>query len=203
MLSLSPRMDLFRFEFPKDFLPEEIIQKYQNIINKNSNVLTDPISYLNESIQSITIPGISDINIEQTQHGYNNGQRKNHKINVEPSHNITYTSTSNILEKIEKEFKVTFRLNQGLYNYFMIYETIFYHVCKPLSKPSNAVFYADLLSETGEIISRIKFFDVHIDGIEGLEFNYSKLERSADTFQVTFKFNNIDFDFIDVQTNYK
>ena len=40
MLSLSPRYDLFRFSLPKDFLPDTVIEKYSNIINKNAAVIT-------------------------------------------------------------------------------------------------------------------------------------------------------------------
>ena len=33
--------------------------------------------------------------------------------------------------------------------------------------------------------------------IEGLEFEYTKLEREVGSFQVTFKFNNIDFELME------
>ena len=198
MLSLSPRYDLFRFSFPKDFLPEEIEAKYQKLLNKNQAVLTTPIDYLNESIQGINFPGISDILIQQQQHSSNDIKRGLGKINVEPKTDITYQSTTNPLDKINKEFKVTFRYNQGLYNYFMMYETIFHQVCKPIDRGHQPVLYIELLSETGTITSRIIFKDVLIDGIDGLEFNFNKIEREAGTFDVTFKFNNIDFEFITI-----
>ena len=35
-----------------------------------------------------------------------------------------------------------------------------------------------------------------IDGIDGLEFSYNKLERQVETFDLKFRFNNIDFDII-------
>ena len=76
MLSLTPRYDLFRFSFPKDFLPEAVEEKYSPIINKNPGVLYTPIDYLNESIQGVNFPGISDILIQQTQHGSNSIVRK-------------------------------------------------------------------------------------------------------------------------------
>lgn len=199
MLSLSPRWDLFRFSFPKDFIPENISKKYENILSKNAGVIVTPIDYLNESIQSISIPGISDVNIQQAQHSSNTINRSNvprkKVINVEPKTDITYTSTSNPLDKIEKSFKVSFRMNQGLYNYFMVYEIIFYRICKPLDYGPDKVLYIELLDETGKICGRIKFFDVYIDGIDGLEFDYSKLDREHNSFDVTFKFNNIDFEF--------
>lgn len=198
MLSLSPRYDLFRFVLPKDFLPQEVYDKYEKIINRNPGVITTPIDYLNESIKTISFPGISDLNVEQPQHSTNSTPLKLGKINVEPKHDATYLGTTNPLSNIEKEFKVGFRMNQGLLNYFMIYETIFHRICKPLGEDKcDPVFYVDLLNEDGNIISRIKYIDVYIDGIEGLEFDYSKVERDSGEFSVTFKFNNVDFDFLE------
>lgn len=198
MLSLSPRYDLFRFALPKDFLPKEVEEKYARIINQNNAVITSPIDYLNESIQAINFPGISDIIVQQQQHSFNDIERKKGKINVEPKREMIYQTPANPLDRIEQSFKVTFRTNQGLYNYFMLYETIFYQICKPLDRGHQPIFFIELLSETGTVISKIIFKDVLIDGIEGLEFNYSKIERDAGTFDVTFKFSNIDFEFIDI-----
>ena len=81
-------------------------------------------------------------------------------------------------------------MNQGLYNYFMLYETIFYRICKPTKYKPDDVMILEILNDYGTIVSRVKFYDVYIDGIEGLDFNYSKLERESGTFDVTFKFNN-------------
>ena len=202
MLSLSPRMDLFRFVLPKDFLPTEVEEKYYKLFQHNASVITTPIDYLNESIMGVSFPGISDINIIQDQHGSNSIKESNlgkgmGKINVEPKHEIVYTTPDNPLEKIEKEFKVTFRQNQGLYNYFMLYETIFYKICKPHLYPPIDKLYIDILNEEGLSIARIVFADCHIDGIEGLESDYTKLEREAGSFQVTFKLDNIDFELMD------
>lgn len=197
MLSLSPRYDLFRFAFPKDFIPEQVAEKYQKILSRNAGVLTTPIDYLNESIKGVTIPGISDLTIDQTQHSHNSIGRTDSRFNVEPSRQNTYKSTSNPLNNIDKEVTVTFRFNQGFFNYFLLYETIFWKYCKPLDYPNEDVLYVELMDETGRVTARIKYFDCHINGIDGLEFDYSKLERESGTFNITFKFNNIDFVFVD------
>lgn len=198
MLSLSPRYDLFRFVLPKDFIPEELEEKYMELLNKDAGVITTPIDYLNESIQAVNFPGISDIIATQSQHSYNSIHRKIGKINVEPKRDMIYQTPANPLDKIEQSFKITFRTNQGLYNYFLLYELIFYQMCKPIDRGHQPVFYIELLNETGVITSRIIFKDVLMDGIEGLEFNYSKIEREAGTFDVTFKFSNIDFEFLNI-----
>ena len=85
-----------------------------------------------------------------------------------------------------------------MYNYFLLYELIFYQMCKPIDRGHQPVFYIELLNETGVITSRIIFKDVLMDGIEGLEFNYSKIDRESGTFDVTFKFSNIDFEFLNI-----
>lgn len=201
-LSLSPRFDLFRFAFPKDFLSDSVREKYQKVLNKNAGVITTPIDYLNESIKSIHIPGINDITVEQPQHESNGITRKNAsgnklgKINLEPQHNVVYKTASNPLDKMERDFKVTFRMNQGLYNYYMLYETIFEQICKPIDKESDSVLYVEILNELGEVCGRIILKDCHLNGIDGLDFSYDKTTRDVGEFDITFKFNNIDFEFL-------
>lgn len=195
-LSLSPRYDLFRFSLPKDFLPKEVEEKYMKMLSKDQSVLTTPIDYLNESIQGIDFPGISDIIVQQQQHGHNHSERSLGKLNVEPKMDMMYQTPSNPIDKIEHSFKITFRMNQGLYNYFMLYETIFYQACKPLPGAHFPVFYIEILNDTGQVTSKIFFKNVLIDGIDGLQFNFNKIERDAGTFDVTFKFSNIDYEFI-------
>jgi DNA-dependent RNA polymerase auxiliary subunit epsilon len=196
MLSLSPRYDLFRFQFPRDFIPTEISERYGKIIMEEFGTITSPIDYLNESIQGISFPGISDVNVTQQQHSSNELERKSNRLNVESKTDIIYTSTANPLDKINKEFKVTFRMNQGLYNYFMLYEMLFHYICKPILREEEPVLYVEILDESGVVRSKIKYMDCHIDGIDGLDFSYNKIERDSGTFDVIFKFNNIDFDFV-------
>ena len=200
-LSLSPRYDLFRFSLPKDFLPEEVEAKYSNILKCNQSVITTPIDYLNESIQGVNFPGISDIIIQKQQHGLNSNKRTFGKINVEPKVDFIYQTPANPLDKIEKSFKITFRMNQGLYNYFMLYETIFYQACKDRDGEHQPVFYLEILNEQGSVVTKIFFKNILIDGIDGLDFNYNKIERDAGTFDVNFKFNNIDFEFVENKIN--
>jgi hypothetical protein len=197
MLSLSPRYDLFKFALPKDFIPDEVNEKYQKILSRNAGVLTSPIEYLNESIQGINIPGMTGLTIDQQQHSHNANPLGKLHTNVEPIHQNTYKTSANPLENIDKEITITFRFNQGFYNYFILYESIFWKICKPLNYKNEEVLYIELLDETGKIMARIKFFDCHIDGIDGLDFTYNKIERDSSTFNIKFKFNNIDFVFID------
>ena len=200
MLSLSPRFDQFRFTLPKDFLPRIVEERFRTVLNKEPGVVVTPIDYLNESIQSISLPGMDGLSIEQDQHESHPVTRSLNKfgrINVEPVHKTTYQSSGNPLEKLDKQFKITFRLNQGLYNYFMIYETIFHRYAKTDgTRDHDPVFQIYLLDEDGTAISCILLKNLVIDGIDGLDFNFSKVERESTTFEVRFKYNNIDFQFV-------
>lgn len=202
MLSLSPRYDLFRFVLPKDFLPVEINEKYQKILSKTPGVIYSPIDYLNESIQGVHIPGMNNVTTLQNQIGFNPIARKEAsgkglgRINIEPVHEINYASTGNPLEKIEKEFAVTFRMNQGLYNYYMLYETLFNHYCKQINRPCVDTLCIEILNDKGVVTNKIKFTDCYLNNIDGLDFSYDKTTRDSGTFNITFKFNNIDFEFL-------
>lgn len=205
-LSLPPRMDLFHFAFPKDFIPEELNEKYTKVLNKEKNVIVTPIDYLNESIQEFDFPGISDLLVEQQQRSvehpanvYSQKGLSGHRVNIEPQRtNVSY-SPANMLSLINGEFTVRFRKDQGLYNYFLMYETIFHKVLKQYATNEHVdpVFYLDILDSTGKIMGRVSFFQPRINGIDGFTFSYNKLERQTDTFEVKFRYNNINFDFLE------
>lgn len=200
-LSLAPRFDQFRFAIPKEYIPTEVLNKYDKILAKNPSTFTSAIDYLNESIKGITLPAIENLIVEQPQVSHNsiveNGKLHG-RINIEPSHTNVTLSAENILSKINNTFTVTFRQNQGLYNYFMLYESIFHRYMKPelYHQNNTEVFDVIFLDEDSLPVSRMMLYQPEFNGISGLEFAYDKVERQADTFEVTFTFNNIDFDFL-------
>lgn len=199
MLSLTPRYDLFKFEFPRDWFPDELLEKYAEVLRKNQAVITDPLDYINESIQGATLPGISDLTIVQQQTSTNDHKLGRMRYNREPFHENSYKTPDNPLAHIEKEFRVTMRQNQGLYNYFMMYETIFWHICKPqMFDRGEDVFKLHILDDKGVINADILLYQPLVTGIDGLEFTYSKVERSTETFNIAFNFNNINFELINL-----
>ena len=199
MLSLAPRFDLFRILLPKDYFPKEVLDKYDTVLSKNQGVLTSSINYLNESITGVSFPGIQDLIQEQEQVGHNSMKQIpgiGGKINVEPHHIHSSMNSDNPLDKIDNEFRISFRQNQGLLNYWMMYETIFYRFVKPeLFGSYKDNFTLFILNEIGEPMVKVILMQPEISGIDGLDFSYDKIERQKETFEVTFRFNNIDIDF--------
>lgn len=197
MLSLSPRFDLFSFKIPKDWFPDEVLEKYRKILSKDNAVSCDPVDYINESIQGITLSGLSELVSVQPQTSLNPINRGLGKINREPHQENSYKSTSNPLTNSERQITVTMRQNQGLYNYFMMYESIFWHICKHTDfSRGEDMFEVFILDEMGSPSSVIKLFQPLVSSIDGLEFTFNKTERNVETFNVTFNFNNLDYDFL-------
>jgi hypothetical protein len=199
-LSLAPRFDQFRFMIPKEYIPPEVLNKYDKILAKNPSIFMNAIDYLNESIKGISLPAIENLIVEQPQVSHNSIREKGElhgRINIEPSHTNVTLSSENILSKINNTFTVTFRQNQGLYNYFMIYESIFHRYMKPELYHQNdtEMFDVVFLDEDSLPVSRMMLYQPEFNGISGLEFAYDKVERQTDTFDVVFTFNDIDFDF--------
>lgn len=204
-LSLSPRFDQFRFMIPKEYIPQEVRDKYDAILRRNPSVFMNSVDYLNESIKGITLPPIENLVVEQPQvshNAHNTTGKLLGKINTEPAHRNVTLSGENILSKIGNTFTVTFRQNQGLYNYFMVYESIFHRYMKPelYHQNENELFDIVFLDENSLPVSRMMLYQPEFNGISGLEFSYDKVERQNETFDVTFSFNDIDFDFLPYRT---
>lgn len=199
-LSLAPRFDQFRFMIPKEYIPAAVREKYDRMLAKNPSPFMSSMDYLNESIKGISLPAIENLIVEQPQISRNsnteNGRLRG-RINIEPAHTNVTLSSENILSKINNTFTVTFRQNQGLYNYFMIYESIFHRYMKPELYRQNETELFDIvfLDEESIPVSRMMLYQPEFNGISGLDFSYDKVERQTDTFEVVFTFNDIDFDF--------
>lgn len=199
-LSLAPRFDQFRFMIPKEYIPAAVREKYDRMLAKNPSPFMSSMDYLNESIKGISLPAIENLITEQPQISRNsnteNGRLRG-RINIEPAHTNVTLSSENILSKINNTFTVTFRQNQGLYNYFMIYESIFHRYMKPELYRQNETELFDIvfLDEESIPVSRMMLYQPEFNGISGLDFSYDKVERQTDTFEVVFTFNDIDFDF--------
>jgi len=56
---LNSRNNLYNFKFPRNFIPKEVADKYKKYLNRMpGNILTEPIDFINYSIQGINLPGM-------------------------------------------------------------------------------------------------------------------------------------------------
>lgn len=200
MLSLKPRQDLFSLAFNKDDFDSALITKYNALITPGE-VITNIIDVVNESITGITFIGINTDPVEQTQHGARDQKESDYDtlphnsklghINIEPYHNIIFRQHNNPLNSFDKEITVSFRLNQGLLNYFFLHENLQKYISKQNIYEGIKQLSINILSDTGEIISTVEFNNIIFKSISDLDFTFKQVGREEKEFTTVFAYNNI------------
>ena len=62
---LNARSDLFKIEFPRNFIPKSIREKYAPYIFNMPTMINDVTDLINYTIQSVTIPTMNFTPVEQ------------------------------------------------------------------------------------------------------------------------------------------
>ena len=69
MFSLKSRQDNFRLLLPKEFICDEIVEKYTKVLQDAHSFYTTPIDFLNETIQGVQVLGFTGGTVQQQQPG--------------------------------------------------------------------------------------------------------------------------------------
>ena len=201
MFTLRERQDNFRIIFPKEFLHEEITEKYSKLIKDKHSFINTPIDFLNETIQGIQVLGFTDATIEQQQTGRGtftniNGREKQNTF-LHTSSPMSYRSETNPINLIDKTLNISFRHTLGFVNYFMLFENFFYQYQRDTTYNELIPnLFIDILDNKGNIYARIEIIHPIMSGIDMIDLNYTQPVAQSQTFNVTFKYSNLDFQFI-------
>jgi hypothetical protein len=112
-MRLSSQSSQFVFNLPTDFQPQEIINTYTPILEKNWIQYENVIDYLNSTIKSVDYPGLQ---IETNQQNLIRGKVRAYK----PAKNVQDILTS-------KDMKITFRSVDADLNYWICYDIFTKH----------------------------------------------------------------------------
>jgi hypothetical protein len=175
---LNNRNNLFSFSLPKDFMPDEITNKYKNYLTRiPGNLIKRPIDFINYSIQSINLPGISYDPVEQV--------RKHGKHNK-------YRTSLPEQELLSKEFTVTMQLLDGNINYWMMLDILTYWYGFPNADqylPDGAA--VRILDSEGNIVVTSHFKRMLFTEIGPLDMTFSSNSQDFTTFDCTFVYNEL------------
>lgn len=205
MLSTKARQDGFRLSLPNDFLLNNIKEKYSKILQNQRGFFTKPIDYLNESIQKVQLLGFSEATVVQQQHGIgspldpNNVNRIDANNFLHTASDFIYRSESNPLQLIDKTLNITFKHNLGFLNYFMLFENFWNQYARDTDQgiiPST--FCIDILNYDGSVYCRVLLHGIYMHGMDMLDLDYSQPVASSTTFNVVFKYSNIEFEFMNI-----
>lgn len=201
MFALKGRQDFFRLILPDNFIVPEIEEKYTNIIKEKKSFLYKPIDFINETIQGIQILGFQEASIPQQQpaRGYpiidENRVRQNNFLHTSSDYN--YRAEKSPLAILDKTLNVTFRHTLGFLNYFILFENFWYQYSRDRKyKDLPEQFNIELMNNIGEVYSKIIIYDPIINSMDMLDMNYTQPIAQSQTFNLTFKYSNIDYQFI-------
>jgi len=207
MLSLKSRKDYFKLLLPRDFICPEIEEKYTKILSSKQSFYYTPIDFLNETIQKVQVFGFADatwVQPQQTREGTLYQSRYADISTYANDDNVSYRSQKTPISLMDKTLNIEFRHTLGYLNYFMLFENFWWQFSrnKHNNDPGlNYDFNIDIFNEIGEIYSRVVIKQPLVNSMDMLDFDFAQPIAQSGTFKVEFKYNNFDYQFIDINDN--
>lgn len=192
---LNPATDKFNITFGSAFYNKELSKKYDDFLFTKNGVLKNIQAHLEESIQSISIPGMS-LNTFAVTGLQNFGPTGNTKGRGTTTTNVTYPGNAPLNEVIQST-TVVVSFKNTLINWMFIYE-----IFRNKYYRNNSVIIKDfdisiVLNDAAEIpMLQFNFVDCFISELPGLEFAFNQNFRETKSFDATFVFQKMDVNFL-------
>jgi len=180
-MRLSSQASQFIFNLPSDFLPNETIETYMPVLEKNWIQYENVIDYLNSTIKSVNFPGIS---FDMPKQMLMRGKERQFK----PAKNIQDITTTH-------DLTVTFRSVDSDLNYWLMFDIISKHYLDVENAFVNP-FTITCVDIHRDAIYVIRFYEIILKGLSDNTFNYSQQKVTSKDFTLTFHFNFYDIEFL-------
>lgn len=166
----------FIFSLPQAYIPKDVEEKFQILMDKNFVQYNDVSDYLNSTILDVVFPSTSYDTVQQK--GYH-------------GKNIKWREAGNIADKFQGEIDITYRSVDSHLNYFLLKE-----VCTRFYLQDNPNYLAPLnikiLDKDGDVIYSIVLKDIIISSLSELRLSYNATDFSEKTFSLQLSYNYID-----------
>jgi len=173
---LNSRNNLFNFKFNRNFIPKEVADKYRKYLNRMpGNIMTEPIDFVNYSIQGVSIPGIAFDPIEQSP---NDGTKTYHRGSIPIQNTIA-----------DRQVTVELQLLDGYINYWILQDTLLYYYSKANKKPFLEDLKLQIMDAEGIHVMSAIFEKPIMNEISELELNMSSNVAEFATFTLNFYYN--------------
>lgn len=202
MFTLKSKQDSFRLILPKEFIAEEIVEKYEKILRKANSFYETPIDFINETIQGVDVLGFTEAAVlqQQTDRGTFATSPATVEANkfLHTASDFPYRSEANPIQLIDKTLRIRFRHTLGYVNYFLLFENFFWMYqrdYKYKDMPEYIPIY--LFDENMTAYAKIMLYHPIISGLDMLTFDYTQPVAQSQTFNMELKYGNLDFEFIE------
>jgi hypothetical protein len=179
-MRLSSQGSQFVFNLPQDFIPQEILNSYTPLLEKNWVQYENVLDYLNSTIKSINLPGIS---FDTPQQMLIRGKVRKFK----PSTNVQDILTTH-------EATVNFRSVDSDLNYWILFDIIIKHYLNTDTNFLNP-FSISVVDIHRDAIYTIHLKEIIIKSFSDLQFDYSQQKINTKEFTMTLHFNFYDIEF--------
>lgn len=180
-MRLSSQASQFVFNLPGDFLPNEILQTYRPILEKNWIQYEDVIAYLSSTIKSVNFPGITfDMPKQITMRGK--------ERQFKPAKNVQDITTAH-------DLTITLRSVDSDLNYWLMFDIITKHYLDTENAFLNP-FTITCVDIHRDAIYVIRFYEIILKGMSENTFNYSQQKVQSKDFTLNFHFNFYDIEFL-------
>jgi len=175
-MRLSSQNNQFRFNFPTDFVSDEVNNKLKRYMEKNWIPYENPIDYINSTIKEIVFPSVTYEGSEQT---------------LRFGKKIEWKSSQNIHDTYNSSLDITLRSVDSHTNYFML-QQILAEYFNNTRKHYIPWLNLDLLDKDGDILYTVILRSVLLKSLSEVRLMYQSQDVSESTFSLTIKFNFID-----------
>jgi hypothetical protein len=175
-MRISSQNNQFLFQFPTDFIADEVKDRLKRYMDKNWIPYFEPIDYINSTIKEVVFPSISYEGSEQI-HKYGK------KIEYKPAKNI-YDTYQNTLD-------ITLRSVDSHTNYFMLQQIFaeYYNNTRKYYLPWLQLFVMD---KDGDFLYLVNFRSALLKSLSEVRLMYQGIDVSEHTFTITFNYNFMD-----------
>mgnify|MGYP001225812535 CR=1 FL=1 len=172
---LNSRNNLFEFRLPKEFIPEEVSEKYKDYLHKIPGTMVEnTVDFINYSIQSINIPGVS----------YDPVTQENNDGTVR-----YYRGRSPIQNTIQREFSIQFQLLDGYINYWILLDTLLYYYADQTKEKYTQDLKLRIFDAEGLGLVSITFEKPLMNSISELSLSMADNVAEFNTFDLSFFYN--------------
>jgi hypothetical protein len=171
----------FIFNLPQSFLPNDVLETYTPILEKNWIQYENVIDYINSTIKSVNFPGIAfDMPMQIRMRGK--------ERSFKPARNVQDIITT-------RELQVTFRSVDSDLNYWLLFDIINKHYLDVENQWLDP-FTITCVDIHRDAIYVIKFYEIILKSLSENMFNYSQQKVNAKEFSMSFNFNFYDIEFL-------
>ena len=176
----------FRLELPRNFIPEDLEQRFLPVLNKMNSGFEKVNDYISATLKNIAFPSLSQEIVSQS--------KRLPKVTL-PAVNKNYRSGQNPNSLFEnKEFSISFLSTDGFLNYFILMDAYFWYYNYGRANHYTPDFRLIIMDIHGIETMSVVFREVIFTALEGLTFSYNDTNEGYSEFSVNFKYNIMDLD---------